>query len=343
MDYLQNALKYRSEGHELLELSRPLDTNKPTRDLSALAEVLTARRKARQPLFQVADKYENLTLPEPTKDAPLHQVCKHPLDGTVRVVSYGLGDLQVAPVERVGGAIGLVSKSGPCPYCTDDNRKIAQQARMNAQLAEFSKTAEVPRYARKYSFKAVPGVSQPFPPHLDQDSCARVLDFANSTIAQIKAGEEYQSLFLHGAPGAGKSLLAAMIMRRMMEEGLGAFYVLVESHFMHIQRTFGRNENLTQEERDYEDNILRVPVLVLDDLGTESPTDWVLRKIFTLMELRSAKGLLTIITSNNPIDILAKRWHKKYQDPETQQMSQRIQRRFNDYYVSLFVDGGAIL
>lgn len=333
MDYLQDAMQYSREVVMDPAPAKAKAEELRREQFQALIAEMSARRKARQPLFTVKDKYEPETPPKPAKHYPLHPKCKHPLDGTVHVVSYG--DL-VRDTNTLAGD-GLRSNVGPCRYCTDDNRAIARHNRMQEQLAAFSMTAEVPRYARKFSFTPEPGVSVPFPAHLNQAAREMMEEDTNAVIEAIRNDEEYKGFFLYGAPGAGKSVLAAMIMRRFMEEGFAAYYVLVESYFRHLQATFNKKD-LTAEERGYEDNVSRVPVLVIDDMGTESPTEWVLRKIFTLIELRAAAGLMTIITSNDSIEVLAKRWHKKYQDPEMQQMSQRIERRFNDYYDTYFID-----
>jgi DNA replication protein DnaC len=64
------------------------------------------------------------------------------------------------------------------------------------------------------------------------------------------------------------------------------------------------------ENHDYDrrfDMFLNVPLLVLDDLGTENPTPWVQEKLDTIIDYRLMHGLATIITSNLALDQMPER------------------------------------
>ena len=48
----------------------------------------------------------------------------------------------------------------------------------------------------------------------------------------------------------------------------------------------------------------RAPLLILDDLGTESATPWAREKLFQLLNYRYAARLPTVITSSTPVEEL---------------------------------------
>jgi DNA replication protein DnaC len=52
------------------------------------------------------------------------------------------------------------------------------------------------------------------------------------------------------------------------------------------------------------DEIRRAPLLVLDDLGTESATPWAREKLFQLLNYRHAARLPTVITTSIEVDSL---------------------------------------
>ena len=52
------------------------------------------------------------------------------------------------------------------------------------------------------------------------------------------------------------------------------------------------------------DKILKVDVLILDDIGKERLSDWALERLFIIINERHANNLRTIITSNNSLEEL---------------------------------------
>ena len=68
------------------------------------------------------------------------------------------------------------------------------------------------------------------------------------------------------------------------------------------KQTFGRPES----EEDVKSHYRNVPVLVLDDLGKENPTDYSLPIIFDIVDRRYTRLKPTIITTNmNAAQLLA--------------------------------------
>ena len=51
-----------------------------------------------------------------------------------------------------------------------------------------------------------------------------------------------------------------------------------------------------------------VPLLALDDLGAERPTDWAIETLTGLIDARTAEGLPTIVTSNYSLGQLRELW-----------------------------------
>ena len=63
------------------------------------------------------------------------------------------------------------------------------------------------------------------------------------------------------------------------------------------------------------DRIRTVPVLILDDLGAESGTEWAGEKIFQILNYRTVNQLATVITTNAGLSELDGRIASRLSDP----------------------------
>lgn len=105
--------------------------------------------------------------------------------------------------------------------------------------------------------------------------------------------------YLFGPVGAGKTHLAVGYLREAIlrdGEEVGRFIRAVDL-FKEIRDTFSeksaRNERALLEEFGKS-----VPLLVIDDLGTEKVSEWVEQTLYDLIDRRYGEELDTIITSN---------------------------------------------
>lgn len=118
-----------------------------------------------------------------------------------------------------------------------------------------------------------------------------------------------KSLLIHGPIGTGKTFAAVALMRRRIELGEAALFLLLSDFLDAIKATFGRasdgSEGATTE--DVLDAPRRVPLLVLDDLGAEYGTPWAESQIFGLLNARLNAGLSTLFTTNHDLLKLRRR------------------------------------
>lgn len=113
-------------------------------------------------------------------------------------------------------------------------------------------------------------------------------------------------LLFHGAPGCGKTHMAAAIVLEAYERyhKRGAFWS-VPDLLDHYRETYGKPaENADTGERyettaAFDARLRRLPLLVLDDLGAEHTTDWARGQVFKLVDYRYANRLPLVVTSNS--------------------------------------------
>jgi DNA replication protein DnaC len=101
-------------------------------------------------------------------------------------------------------------------------------------------------------------------------------------------------LVLAGAPGSGKTELAACIFNKLAARGQPARFVVVPDMLQSIKDGFEENTASGRME------MYRIaPVLILDDLGSEQLTPWAQGQVFNLLNDRYNRGACTVVTLND--------------------------------------------
>ena len=107
-------------------------------------------------------------------------------------------------------------------------------------------------------------------------------------------------LVLMGGYGSGKTHLAAAIANYRAGLGDPPLFVMVPDLLDHLRATFSPNSAVAFDRRF--DEIRTAPLLVLDDLGTQSMTPWVREKLYQLFNYRYNRELPTVITTSDSLD-----------------------------------------
>lgn len=107
-------------------------------------------------------------------------------------------------------------------------------------------------------------------------------------------------LIFFGNYGCGKTHLAASIANEALNRHFRVLFAIVPDLLDHLRSTFGPNSEIQYDERF--ETIRDVPLLVLDDLGTENTTPWAREKLYQIINHRYNYALPTVITSNRPPD-----------------------------------------
>ena len=103
-----------------------------------------------------------------------------------------------------------------------------------------------------------------------------------------------------GGYGSGKTHLAAAIANYQAELGNAPLFVMVPDLLDHLRATFNPNSPVSYDRRF--DEIRTTPLLILDDLGTQSMTPWVREKLYQLFNHRYHAELSTVITTTDSLE-----------------------------------------
>lgn len=108
--------------------------------------------------------------------------------------------------------------------------------------------------------------------------------------------KERNGLFISGTKGTGKTHLATSIANQLIQGGTPVICMTMIDLLARIKQTFDRPGEATEADilRIYEE----VPLLIIDDIGTEQPTAWGITQIYTIINARYEAYMPIIITTN---------------------------------------------
>lgn len=108
-------------------------------------------------------------------------------------------------------------------------------------------------------------------------------------------------LTMHSKVDTGKSHLAVAICKMWIDRGVPARYIFVPDLLDQLRNSFVKTSE-TESYSNLMQFFLEVPLLVLDDLGTQKTSDWAKEKIIQIINHRYEYQLHLVVTMNCTLD-----------------------------------------
>ena len=119
-------------------------------------------------------------------------------------------------------------------------------------------------------------------------------------------------IIFHWRYGSGKTHLAAAIANASIERGQSVIFVNTPDLLDHLRITFAPNSEITFD--DLFDRVRNIPLLIIDDIGAESPTSWANEKLYQILNHRYTLNLPTVITTNKEFEEFDPRIRSRLED-----------------------------
>jgi DNA replication protein DnaC len=115
-----------------------------------------------------------------------------------------------------------------------------------------------------------------------------------------------------GEFGSGKTHLAAAIASYRRDLGEEVMFLTVPDLLDYLRTTFAPDANITFDKLF--DQVRNVPLLILDDMGTEATKPWAQEKLFQILDYRYVGRLPTVITTAKSMNEINPRIVSRLQD-----------------------------
>lgn len=158
----------------------------------------------------------------------------------------------------------------------DDERK---------RHSSFIKSLYIPKEITQVSFD-----------DFHEDNTSRTMAFAKAMefSVNVQPGEEGKGLYIHGPFGVGKTFLIGAIANELAERSIETMIVYAPDFFRELKN--GINDGSYQKKLDVVKN---AKVLILDDIGAETMSNWIRDDILgAMLQYRMMERLPTLYTSN---------------------------------------------
>jgi DNA replication protein DnaC len=202
---------------------------------------------------------------------------------------------RIATFKADGGDCTNCFDEGPCSKC-ERGRTVRNQERIRARdeaLREVLGKSNLPPRFRHCTFDGFPGRKE----------------LADQVRSFVESWDRRQNLLLIGKYGTGKTGLLAASVNALIPRLMGITHEDEWSIVYDTRRQvlFWSTPNLFDDLRaGYSDGSFaatmrdcqRVPLLILDDLGAEKPTEWVLERLYAIVNHRYEHDLPTWASTN---------------------------------------------
>lgn len=184
-----------------------------------------------------------------------------------------------------------------CPLCRDTGRQNGGPCACVRQLARALRREELARHSALTvsCFETMDVTLYPDTP--DPALGSTVREYMRQVLADLQGyaehfGRDSSSLLLYGNAGLGKTHAALAIAGVVLDRGFDVVYLSAQEMCAGLEQARFEDEDPLMEA------MLEADLLILDDLGTESLTNYAMSCLYTLINTRMARKLPTIYTTN---------------------------------------------
>ena len=188
---------------------------------------------------------------------------------------------------KCGGDGFLLDASGDAVACSCREMRL-RRAR------SLDHSSVIPRKYRGVSFDRAPV------PSLSVDVVRPVRNFVNRIEKHVADG---RGLWFEGDIGTGKTTLAMLVSKAALDAGFSVSIYSVPHLLARIRDTYDRDPG-ERSYLEFFDQLVKVDLLHLEDLGSERRTDWVLEQLYSLINERYEEQRSILVTTNVKVENL---------------------------------------
>lgn len=284
-------------------------------DRSRHEEEMARRREAiflRQPRLRDIDRELKATMAKIIRSALVRGTDPSGAIEVLRDENLSLQKERAGLLRAMGLPEDALEEKPLCPLCEDRGyRKNGEVCRClreyyaREQKKELSRLLDLGNQSfESFSLDWYSDAERPETGISDRENMDRTKRVCRRFAEHFAPGKS-ANLLLFGAPGLGKTHLSAAIAREVSDGGFSVVYDTAGRIFSCFEaEKFGREE----ERESGVERILSCDLLILDDLGTEMTTSFVVSALYQIVNTRLLERRSTIISTNLTPDQIAGRY-----------------------------------
>jgi DNA replication protein DnaC len=195
-------------------------------------------------------------------------------------------------------------------------RAVACECRQAKRWSQLLDAANIPEHYRGKKLAAFQTTGpDEFTRASLRDAVRVCKDYVETFLDSTEGAIRNTGLLLVGPPGVGKTHLAVSVLTEVIERyAVRGRFVDFTALLFAIQSTF--DDDSTETRSGILRPILEADFLVLDELGIQRPTEWMMQHLYWIVNTRYLERRPTIFTTNYRLD----RTSRKAPDPKLDRM-----------------------
>lgn len=194
-----------------------------------------------------------------------------------------------------------------CPNCCDTGFIMATpcecyKTKRIKYLFEYSNLSEVMKEQTFDKFRLDFYSNEPYGEFMSPLKNAGIILSKCKGFAEKDEYKQGKNLYLFGDSGLGKTFLCSCMANALIAKGVSVLYQTAYNIITEMEEQKFRYAENTEKTSLY----YNVPVLIIDDLGTEFPSSFTSAVMFDIINNRLIRNLSTVISTNLRIDEIEK-------------------------------------
>ena len=140
-----------------------------------------------------------------------------------------------------------------------------------------------------------------------RENAQKIYSLASSFVNNYQSQQHSRGLIIEGPIGSGKSYLLGCIANALIDRGIQFRYIVYSDLLQKIRSSYNQN-NPENDEKQILSTVQDIPVLLIDDLGTEKATEFASSTLYQIIDHRYREEKPIILSTNYSIKNLKNRF-----------------------------------
>ena len=139
----------------------------------------------------------------------------------------------------------------------------------------------------------------------DDKSRIPIIKYFKEFVDHYHDSEKPKGMYLHGSFGSGKTYLIAALFNELAKKGIKSILIYYPEFLRKLKSSFQTYSNEQSNYDEQFEEIKKIPLLLLDDIGAENCSNWSRDEVLgTILQYRMENHLTTFFTSNLTLEEL---------------------------------------